>query len=101
MGKRLGDFSLQTSPQAAFGFHAEPSLALRVLAATAATTYQLGHDLSAERIAALRAENRLETTVQRTAMRVASDMRLGREAGPFAIQYTQWLLQQIAELPRN
>lgn len=99
--ERLGDFGLQTAPQAAFGFPAEPSLAWRVLAATAATTYQLGHELSAERIAALRAENRLETTVQRTAMRVASDMRLGRDAGPFAIEYTRWLLQQMDDLPRT
>ncbi|QLQ08558.1 MAG: hypothetical protein HZY76_22955 [Anaerolineae bacterium] len=89
----------QPQPQTAFNFSGETPVALRFLAATLVTTGRLGQQLSEQQVVSLQAADRLETTVQRLALRAASDLGLRREAGLFAEQYTRWVMHQIEQLP--
>lgn len=91
----------QPQPQTAFNFSSETPVALRFLAATLVTTGKLGQQWSDQQMAGLQASGQLETTVQRLALRVASDLGLRREAGIFAEQYTRWVMRQIDQLPRE
>lgn len=91
----------QPQPQTAFNFSGETPVALRFLAATLVTTGRLGQQLSEQQVVSLQAADQLETTVQRLALRVASDLGLRREAGLFAEQYTRWVMHQIEQLPRG
>lgn len=100
VGDQIGQVSLQPTAQTAFNFSGSTPLALRYLVATAVTTYNLGVELSPQQVAVLRAANQLEAAVHRAALEAAVDLELGRDALPFANEYTRWLLQQPDTLPR-
>lgn len=90
--------TLQPTIQTAFNFSANTPVTLRYLAASATATQRLTNQLLSDKAISSSADTEIGRLIHQIALKAASDLKLRKQAQPFANYYTTWVTDHLDEL---